>query len=116
MATLRVVATYEITIILAFLFVIVVGKLLNGEIVTDDLLHVKLPGSEHQMSPARVQLLVMTLAGAWEYLTLVFTDYPSHKMPEMPNSLMAVFAGSHAVYLGSKALPVLITKLRGVIR
>lgn len=116
MATLRVVATYEITIILAVLFVIVVGKLLNGEIVSDGLLHVKVPGSEHQISPARVQLLVMTMAGAWEYVTLVLNDYASHKMPEMPNSLMAVFAGSHAVYLGSKALPVLLTKLRGVIR
>lgn len=110
MTTLRVLATYEITLIISALSLVVAGKLLNGDIDTGGLLQLKTPASPGQISPARVQLLLVTLAGAWQYLVQVLQHYSSHTLPDLPNELLAVFAGSHTVYLASKAIPAFLAK------
>lgn len=88
MTMLRVVSTYEVAVIVGVLFLIVAGKLLSGEIETRGLLQVKGPGVQHELSPARVQLLLMTFAGSFEYLTEVLKQYPSHTMPAPPDTLV----------------------------
>ena len=53
------------------------------------------------VSPGRIQLLVLTVMTAMQYLLATMHD-PSH-LPTIPASLVAVLGASQAVYLGLKA-------------
>ncbi|MBL8222280.1 MAG: hypothetical protein JNL62_23795 [Bryobacterales bacterium] len=55
-------------------------------------------------SPARLQLLLLTVFGAMQYLAMVAKD-PS-RLPEPSQELLLLIGGSHAVFMGSKALPL----------
>ncbi len=97
-------------IVLGFLFSLaaIVGiRVLTGEINTRGLLRTKSPTGEDSISPARVQLLVFTLAAAGNFLTDVLNAPGSATLPEVPQSMLATLGGSHVFYLGSKAVAFL---------
>jgi len=55
------------------------------------------------LSPARIQSLVVTLAGAAAYLSMAITE-KSGTLPDPPDWLIASLGGSQALFLGAKAL------------
>jgi len=57
------------------------------------------PAESRKFSPERAQLLLVTLAGLASY---VATALSQQRMPELDSSVLALFALSHAVYLGGK--------------
>jgi hypothetical protein len=64
-----------------------------------------LRASDGTLSPARFQMLVLTVLTALQYLLATMQD-PSH-LPTPPTSLVAVMGGSQLVYLGAKARDLL---------
>jgi hypothetical protein len=80
--------------------------MLEGSIRLDGLLYgTKGDGSKY-FSPERVQLLLITLAVAFQLLSAVLRN-PTN-FPDVPASSIAMLGGSHAVYLGGKALAVFL--------
>ncbi len=84
--------------ILFALFAVLVIHLLTGQINTRGLLMKK--EGDRSFSPARVQLLLATLAAASQYLGLVLKDR-SH-LPDVPQNWLLLYGGSHALYLGRR--------------
>ena len=56
---------------------------------------------DKSLSPARIQLLMVTVLTAMHYLLSTIHD-PSH-LPTVPLNLVAVLGGSQWLYLGAKA-------------
>jgi hypothetical protein len=54
-------------------------------------------------SPARVQLLMVTVLTAMQYLLTALTMHDHSMMPAVPDSLVAGLGGSQLTYLGAKA-------------
>jgi hypothetical protein len=75
---------------------IVFVQLLTGQIHSRGLLMRK--EGDRSFSPERVQLLLATLATGFHYLSQVLKD-PTH-LPEVPQSWLLLFGGSHALYIG----------------
>jgi hypothetical protein len=90
---------YELFAFLIAVAMVVAWKLLTGGINTRDLFNT---GAGGQFSPARVQILLATLAGAGWYLGLVMTNPHTSQMPDVPDSLLLLLGGSHVTYLGAK--------------
>ena len=63
------------------------------------------------VSPGRIQLLVLTILTALQYLLATLHD-PSH-LPSVPADLVKVLGGSQAVYLGAKAWSMLGPRQQG---
>lgn len=84
----------------------VVFQLLTGGIRTRGML-VDTEGRGH--SPARLQMLAITVFGAMHYLALVAKD-PT-QLPEPPQELLLLVGGSQTLFMGSKALPLLASIL-----
>jgi hypothetical protein len=78
-------------------------RLVTGSINTTGLLRSKSPRSDESISPARVQLLVFTLATAGSYLTQVLKLHGAVQLPDVPQHTLIALGGSHSVYLGTKA-------------
>jgi hypothetical protein len=96
----------EVLLLLTGFFALVVLQLLTGEISTKGLLYgTKGDGSQY-LSPERVQLLLFTLALAFQYLAQVLSHPES--FPVLPESWIVVMGGSHLVYLGGKLGALLI--------
>ncbi len=57
--------------------------------------------SDGTLSPGRIQLLVLTILTALQYVLATIHD-PSH-LPALPSNLVTALGGSQLVYLGSKA-------------
>jgi hypothetical protein len=120
MPSLLTLASWGGLILLGGFFAIVFWKLATGSIVLDQLLEgdVRDPesadGYSTQVSPARVQSLSITLFVALYYLVQVIQN--CKELPALPGALVALLAGSHAVYLGGKAQAMLGDRLRGLWR
>ena len=85
----------------AFLFAligIVAMQVLTGHINTRGLLMKK--EGDRSFSPERVQLLLATLASAFAYLSQIAKD-PTH-FPDISQSWLMLYGGSHALYLGRR--------------
>ena len=94
--------TLAIVVAFAFLgavMVIVIFKLLAGTIVTRGLLLDKRTG---EFSPSRLQLMLMTIAGAAYYFALIVQSSDREGFPEVPGALLVLIGASNATYLGSK--------------
>ena len=102
---LKVFVRYEIIALLAAIVLVVAHRLLTGSINTKGLLQAKTEAGG--ISPARVQLLMLTGSVALYYLLLVLqslkTQIQPVKLPELPSELLFVLGGSHTLYLSSKA-------------
>ncbi len=121
------IVTAEIWAFVLGLLGIVVYQMLTGKINVYGLLTVKDPAAgaggpgdappaagapPRTLSPTRVQLLVLTVAGAFTYLSLVAEADPG-TLPEVPPELLLVFGGSASIYLGGKSLGLVLRELMG---
>ena len=98
---------FEVWLMLSGLALVVAYKMLTGGINMKGLLNDKKDKQTAGFSPARVQLLIMTLFGAGYYLLLTVKDgYPT-EFPEVPQELLALVGGGNLVYLGAKARSML---------
>jgi hypothetical protein len=95
----------------------VIYRLATGRINLRGLLRDKRPppgglerGEFGRVSPTRVQLLMLTVAGAFGYLALVPTAGPG-TLPDVPRELLYLFGGSASIYLGGKGTPLVIAGL-----
>ena len=108
MHSLFVLARIEIEVFLVALAMIVAFKLLTRTINTKGLLLEKTDSGSARVSPARVQMLLVTLAGA-AYLISEVTNsihqgtaqFPL-QFPALDNKLLLLLGGSHSIYLGGK--------------
>ena len=90
--------SWEVLLFLLALFGIVAVQLLTGQIETKKLLAKK--EGDGSFSPERVQLLLATIAAAFGYLSQVLKD-PT-QFPQVPQSWLVLFGGSHTLYLGRR--------------
>jgi hypothetical protein len=105
---LRTVLRLEITIFIVVLAAIVFFRLLTGEIDMGGLLFEKKVGSDGPTigtySPARLQLMMVTLAGAAYYFSLVTENLHAgvFELPVLPEKWLVILGGSHSLYLAGK--------------
>lgn len=92
---------WDIRVFVFALIAIITARLLDGRINTVGLLYERSPVSELVLSPMRIQLLLVTLALAAQYLSEVIAG-DRQTMPAIPQSWIAVLGGSHSLYLGGK--------------
>jgi hypothetical protein len=79
---------------------VVVHGLLTGHIRTRGLLS----DEQGRFSPARLQALLVTLAAAASYVASVAADPSPETLPEVPDAVLWLLAGSGGLYLSSKSL------------
>ncbi len=89
-------ARWEFTLLIALFAIISLWKLFWSARFAGIL-----RSSDGTPSPGRIQLLVLTVLTALQYLLATIHD-PSH-MPSLPSNLVTALGGSQIVYLGSKA-------------
>jgi hypothetical protein len=116
-------------------FGIVAFKIANGAISLADLMYAKEAGRTKRVrrseagggraggeavgheeprrvfSPARLQLLIFTVAVAAHYLHAVIVNPNQHALPDVPQGVINALGGSQAVYLAGKALSAYIQPL-----
>ena len=106
---------YEVWCLIGAFFLVVGYQILTGKIKTDGLLFTK--DSEGGVSPARIQLLVLTLAAAFYYLGTVGHSLGDNRcparLPEMPQQLLLVLGGSNLFHVAKKAYSQLPWLRRG---
>lgn len=99
---------WETVLLLLCAFGMVVALILTGEIRLDGLLYGTKRDGTSYYSPERVQLLIVTLTVAWQFLYAVLHD-PS-KFPEVSSTSLALLGGSHFVYLSGKTAAAFLGK------
>ena len=95
------------------LFAVVTIHLLTGQINMMGLMYRISGGGTPYLSPERVQLLLITLGAAFQYLVAVLRN-PS-VFPDVNGAWLAVLGGSHAVYLGGKLGASILGKKTNVL-
>lgn len=108
MPELSSIVKWELGVFLLALAGIILVQLLTGSINTHNLLCGRIAGASRKedryyFSPERVQLLILTLAAALNYLDLVFTNSQPGKFPDVPQTWPAIVGGSNFIYLSGKA-------------
>ena len=98
------IARIEIEVFLVALALVVGFQLLTRKMNTKGLLFEKKPDGLAGFSPARLQMLLVTLAGACYLISGVTANIHQGKLefPELDNRLFLLLGGSHTVYLGGK--------------
>ncbi len=109
MATLMIFARYEIDFFLVALIAVVAYQILTGRINTRGLLSEKTKNGLGGVSPARVQLLLFTLAFAFYLLSEIVH---SRQFPTIDTKWLLILGGSHSIYLGGKGLPMFLSLLK----
>ena len=111
MPSLLTLARWEGFILIGGFFAVVLWKILNGDIALDELFEGDVRGkTTPQTSAGRIQAFWVTLFVAYYYLVQVINN-PT-EFPDVPDSMVALLAGSHALYLGGKAQAMLLGRLR----
>jgi hypothetical protein len=85
---------------LSALFGVVVLRILTGDLRTRGLIEGTTSRGSRFVSAGRVQLLIVSMVTAAQYLTQVW-DNPQG-LPDIPQNWLLFFAGSQALYLGNK--------------
>ena len=102
-------ARWEGLILIWGLFGVVFWKLATGEIALDELFDEHIRGAKgrytSQVSAGRVQTFLVTICVAGYYLLQVIQN--PHQLPDIPTAMVGALAGSHALYLGDKAITML---------
>lgn len=108
MQTLGIILRYELLIVLLVLIAIIAYKLLVRQINIDGLL---LDKTNHgTFSPARLQMLAITLMIAIYYMFLVMDTDDTGRLPDLPNEFLIALGGSHTIFLGSKLYDMLAAR------
>lgn len=102
MPSVAVLASRCLLALLLGFIVVTLWKLFTGSISLAGLLRVN-DGTE--FSPARAQMLMVTLVTALQYITQVI-QHPT-AFPEIPTIWLSALGASHGIYLGGKAVPIL---------
>jgi hypothetical protein len=110
MDTLATALRYEMLILLTILIGIIGYRLLVQQINTEGLLMDKTGG--RKFSPARLQMLVVTMGIALYYILMVLDAKDTGKLPDLPNEFLIALGGSHAIFLGGKIHGMLASKLK----
>jgi hypothetical protein len=111
MNTLAMFLRIEIWCIFGALLLIVSYQLATGKINMAGMLYEK--GERTHLSPARVQLLVFTLANAFYLLLQVLESPQPHTFPKYSDALLVILGGSHVSYLASKTYALLFRHSMG---
>ena len=109
MATLMTFARYELGSLLAILTAVVAFQILTGRINTRGLLSEKTKDGVVGVSPARVQLLLFTVAFAFYLLSAIIN---SGQFPTIDTKWLLILGGSHSIYLGGKGLSLFRSQLK----
>ena len=96
MRLLETVARWELIILVTSFGVVTLWRLLKSGSFAG-----LLRAGDGSLSPARIQLLTLTVLTAIQYLLATIRD-PSH-LPSVPAGLVAALGGSQMLYLGAKA-------------
>jgi len=99
---------WEGIIVVGGFFAVIAWRLLTGQIRLDYLLcgdRRDKGGDTTFFSPARTQLLIVTMITAGYYLLQVIHDPTT--FPRIPVAWIVALGGSHAIYLGGKAQSML---------
>jgi hypothetical protein len=113
-------AYWEALILVVGLVGVVLWKLISGGMVLDQLFEgdIQDPNSKDgystYVSAGRVQAFWVTIGTAFYFLMQVIHN-PT-EFPNLPAGLIAVLAGSHALYLGGKAQAMLIGRLKDFLK
>jgi len=91
--------------------VVILWKVLTGTISLDGLLDSS-DGGKRSSSPVRMQFLLFTLVAAGQYLVAAWKNPTTDSLPPVPQQVLAMVAGSQAIYLGGKALSTYLPLLR----
>jgi len=106
METLARVMRIEMSCFLIGLAAIVFWGMLTRVINTKGLLSNK--GTSSGFSPVRLQLLLSTLLVAFYYIGQALSNTNTGTFPTIPNEMLLILGGSHAFYLGSKTIALLL--------
>lgn len=98
---------YEIEFLLGAIAAVVAFQIITGKINTKGLLSVRGENGVLSFSPARLQLLMFTFGVAFYVLGKVFASMAAGhaEFPQLDPNLLVILGGSHAFYLGAKAVP-----------
>ena len=102
---------WEALLFLVGLLTVVGGRLISGGINTSNLLHGRNANGTLYLSPERVQLLLLTLATAFQYMS-AFLHNPTI-FPEVSGTWLTVLGSSHLVYLGGKIAAAFFNRPNG---
>ncbi len=105
MRALATLAYWGLAVLLGGFFGIVFWKLLTRGISLGGLLEGDRPEGDTYFSPGRVQLLMVTVLFALQYLLQILKNPAA--FPPVPEALLVALGGSQAVYLGGKARAML---------
>jgi hypothetical protein len=94
-------ARYEVGVLITAFAAVVIYQLLTGRINTRGLLSEKTNAGLGGVSPARVQLLLFTLAMAVYVLSEIVK---LHKFPEIQTKWLLMLGGSHSIFLTGKGV------------
>ena len=103
MSILSEIARWEMTFFFYGILAVVGFQLLTGHINTKYLLWGTRRDGSRYFSPERVQLLLLTLATAFNLLIQVFQNPDPTRLPVIADKWVALFGSSHGVYLAGKA-------------
>ena len=104
---------FEVLVLLFGLGGVVLAQLLGGEINTKGLLYGPDNHGNQSFSPVRVQLLLLTLAAAGQYLMQVMSNPDHTSLPPVNNELVAGLLGSNAIYLTGKFYNIFLRDVLG---
>ena len=96
MSLLAKAARWELILLIPSLGVVTIWRLIKSGSLAG-----LLRSTDGTLSPGRIQLLMLTVLTALQYVVTVIHD-PSH-MPSIPSNLVTALGGSQLVYLGAKA-------------
>jgi hypothetical protein len=107
MHTLAVIARWEITILFSGFSAVIAAQLLTGRINTRRLFWGRRKNGTPYFSPERVQLLLFTLAAAFQIISQVLHNPRGVSLPEISDRWLVLLGSSHGVYLASKGYTML---------
>ena len=113
MNTLMTLVRYEISCFLAALIAVVAFQMFSGKIVTQGMLSEKTSNGAIGVSPARVQLLLFTMAFAFYVFSQIADSVvraapgQAAQFPVIDVKWLLMLGGSHSIYLGGKAVPLI---------
>ncbi len=104
MTTLMKLARYQVEFLLGGLAAVVAFQIITRKINTKGILS----DNTGNFSPARLQLLMFTFGVAFYVLGKVLSSIAAGKpgFPDLDPNILVVLGGSHALYLGAKAVPM----------
>jgi len=105
-ALIQLAILWMVGLFLAGMFIVVIWGLLTHRINTTGLFYGRRRNGSTYFSPERVQLLILTIAAAGQYLFSVLSR-KGCALPEAPPQLVALLGASHSIYLTRKAIAIL---------